>query len=1422
MAKAKILFEVSWEVCNKVGGIYTVIKSKISEVKNEFQDNYMLIGPLLENNPEIIETDDKQVKKIREELLKTGFRAKVGRWNTEEKPLVVLIGYKNTMDQNKLLYQLWEDYSVDSMTGGWDYIEPVIFSTMAAKVIEAVSNLYQEHAIYAQFHEWMCGAGLLRIKKRAPYIATIFTTHATVLGRSMSGSGVEIYKVLSDINPQNEASHFHVLAKHSIEKATAREADCFTTVSEITAIEAKHLLGIEPDIVLPNGFNVTKIPSYTEKQDYFKNNRSRLLGFAQKFLKKEFPSDETIIISTSGRYEFHNKGINLLLDAFGQLSKSGDMAPNRQILVYLFVLTGAVDMSRERYSTTQQHGQYTVYSQISTHPLWNPNDDPIVNTCKRHNFQNNSQDRINIIFVPVYLNGHDGIFNMEYYDALSGCDLTLYPSYYEPWGYTPLESITYSIPTVSSDIAGFGRWVISAGKESDGIKIIRRFNREYHDAVMELKGHIANFVNNRLDKSKVLKTEVRQTALQADWRIFYNNYLAAYEIASKQCRNRLQGQRKEKVLQFEGLEYRGADSQRPRFRQFSVKASIPEPLSGLRDLAYNLWWSWNQESQEVFSLIDPLLFDKVGNNPVALLETINPQHLDDLSKNEQYLVQYRNITARFQRYTAQEKPLLAGADIFSKGHPIAYFSMEYGLHECLPIYSGGLGILSGDHLKSASDLNLNFIGVGLLYKNGYFKQGISKDGDQKVEYYFNDFSRMPLQELHIAGERVIISVEFPGRKVHARVWEAKVGRASIYFFDTDVQENSAADRTITAKLYGGGKQVRIEQEILLGIGGIRLLEHLNIKPLVYHLNEGHSAFLIIERLINLMQNYNLNLETAKEVIKASTVFTTHTPVAAGNEVFDMHLVENYLKNYVESRGLNWQEIYELGHKALTDTGPYEMTALALKNTYKRNGVSRLHGVISRKMWASIWSGFLSEELPISHITNGVHAATWITTEMKKLVAKYCSLNFNEDLLKKDEWKKIEKIPAEVLWQTHIELKNKLFNHIKEKVSLNWIREGEDPALVDRFLANLSPSPLTIGFARRFATYKRATLLFKNMERFKKIILNPKLPVQFIFAGKAHPNDKAAFELIKEIVRLSKKEEFLGKIIFIEGYNMQLARRMVSGVDVWLNNPRRPLEASGTSGQKAGINGVLNASILDGWWDEAYNATNGWAIGGRTEYKNPETQDLADCDALYDILENEIIPMYYARNARGVPEKWVKTIKSSITSIISEFNTNRMLKEYTESMYIPTAKHYLFISENNFSRAREIAEWKKSISTRFPSVHIHNISIEGVDGDILNVGDEITIHVEVNKGKISKGEIKAEVLLSPCRQEEANTFSGREEMQFEEIQYVPMQLLAEEGNLLKYKCRYTAHKSGKFNYGIRVLPDHPDMDDVVDLNLVFWA
>ncbi len=752
---------------------------------------------------------------------------------------------------------------------------------------------------------------------------------------------------------------------------------------------------------------------------------------------------------------------------------------------------------------------------------------------------------------------------------------------------------------------------------------------------------------------------------------------------------------------------------------------------------------------------------------------------------------------------------------------MAYFSMEYGLHECMPLYAGGLGMLSGDHIKSASDLNIPLVAIGLLYKQGYFKQGISKEGDQRVEYFYNDFFRMPLSEVSKNGEKMIIAIDFPGRIVHAQVWKVQVGRTPIYLLDTDIGENSLSDREITGKLYSGERHFRIEQEIVLGIGGIRLLEEMNISPSVYHINEGHSAFLVIERLINLMRYNNLDLDTAKEVVKASTIFTTHTPVPAGIETFEPQLIENYFKHYVEANGLSWKEFWELGRKDVTEKAPYEMAVLALKNSSKRNGVSRLHGVVSQKMWHDLWKGLLLEEVPISYVTNGVHAATWLTVEMKNLLSKYCGIELDEALLRKDIWEKVQEIPDEVLWQTHLTAKNKLFVHIRERMTENWTREGENPEALEEFLRNLSPNSLTLGFARRCATYKRSTLFLKDINRLKRLILNKRHPIQFVVAGKAHPKDEMAFGLIKEIANLGKQPDFLGKIIFLEDYDIKLARRMVSGVDVWLNNSRRPLEACGTSGQKAGMNGIIHLSSLDGWWDEAFDGKNGWVIGGRREYKNAETQDLADSDSLYDILEEEVIPEYYAKNEIGIPERWIKRMKDAIISCLSEFNTHRMVRDYTEKMYIPVAKRYFSLMAEGFKKVQEIADWKRSITARFSSVHINSITIEG--GEKLNVGDEITICLEINRGRVSKEELSAQIAVVEDKKEEVIGYTGPPKgLYTEDIQYIPMDLDAEDDTTIKYKGRYKASKSGKFNYGIRITPFHPDVDDVADLGLVYWG
>ncbi len=1422
----KFLFEVSWEVCNRIGGISTVIRSKLGEVKNNFGDKYCLIGPLFENNPEFEEDESDSLRNVRIELKRRGITAKIGYWKVPERPMVVLVKYTESLDQSKVLYHLWTDYGVDSMNGGWDYVEPVLFSTMAGRVIEVMAYYLEEATPIAQFHEWMSGAGLLYLKKNCPAIATVFISHATVLGRAIAGNGLDLYRMFENIDPNYHAQRLGVAAKHSLESVVAREADFFVAVSDLMALEAKHILGTEVNAVIPNGFYSRQIKARTENNSAV-SNRKKLIDFASRFLKKDLDDANTVLISSSGRKDFRNKGIDLLFDSLGKLKSFNSNLSGKQVVLFLYFMGGYVDRSKEiQNQGSKSNDGIEHYFELSTHPLWESYNDPIISKCKGLGFHNQQQDNINIIYVPVYLNGSDGVLNMDFYDALSGCDLTIYPSYYEPWGYTPLESVAFSVPTITSDLSGFGRWKDKKFHDNVGCKIIQRQNQPYEVSVEMLANEILSFLGKTPQDHATQRSAAYTLAQNADWSVFCKEYIKAYDIAITECLSRVQG-KSSKNQTTQQLSFTGTDSSRPRLRPFSVKASIPKEIERLRELSFNLWWSWDIDAYELFARLDPVMFEKVGYNPITLLDVTDIQKMQDAVGNDSYMALYETVMKKFDKYVTQPRVLIQDMGPITKDRPVAYFSMEFGFHESLPIYSGGLGILSGDHIKSSSDINIPLVGVGLLYKNGYFRQTISKEGEQKCNYPINDFFRMPLTELSKKNEKLRITVELPGRTLYARVWQGQVGRVTMYFFDTDVPENSPADRDITAKLYGGGKKTRIEQEILLGIGGVRLLEReMNIFPSVYHLNEGHSAFLILERLINLMKFEELDIETAKEVIKSSTVFTTHTPVPAGNETFDMSMIENYLKNYVVSTGMNWDVFKEMGHKQIADQGPYEMTVLALKHTYKRNGVSMLHGHVSRNMWGDLWSGYLQGEIPIFAITNGVHVPTWLTTEMKNLFAKYCSITLNADLLNKESWQKINNIPNEILWHTHNQLKNKLMTFIKERVAQNWIREGEDPSLLDNFLDSMNSAPLTIGFARRFATYKRPMLFMRDVNRLKKILNNRKQPVQFVVAGKCHPEDKEAYGLIKEIVNLSKQKEFLGKIIFVEDYDMRVARRLVSGCDVWLNNPRRPLEASGTSGQKAGINGVINFSVLDGWWDEGYDPINqnGWHIGDRREYRNSESQDIADSDSFYDTLEYEIIPMYYDRNNQGVPDRWIRIMKNSLISVNAEYNTHRMLKDYLEKMYVPTAKRYFQVSQKAYAMAKEVSAWKQSIRSRFSSLHIQNVVLEGLYGDNLNINDKVTISVEIEKGRISKDEISVELMVIKEPEKAQNGINGTSltVMADPEISYHPLAFANEKDSKIFFSGNYHAERSGKFNYGIRVFPHHANIDNIQDLNLVYWG
>lgn len=1413
--KQEYLFEVSWEVCNKIGGIYTVISSKAREVQRVFGERYILLGPDLKMNMDFEETDEPCWTKVRASTAIKGLSCRFGRWRIAGEPKVILVSPGKKYSSDQLLYHLWERFGVDSIAGGPDYVEAVLFSYACGEVIETYYNLHlrdQGIPVIAHFHEWLSGAGLLYLKEHLPEIATVFTTHATILGRAMAGAGVDIYAIMENINPQREASIYNVSAKYSMETVTTRETDCFTTVSESTAVETRNFLGRIPDVITPNGLDAEGIPDLVEDRGPAIAARSRLLSSAGIFLRRELSPDTRITI-ISGRYEFRNKGMDIFLEALGQLEHSS--STGAPLLALMFIIGSHLDLIPAlRSEPASLEGQPIP---IATHRLENESFDPILLTCNRLGLVNQPQNKVNVIFCPAYLNGHDGLFNLSYYEALAGCDLGVFPSYYEPWGYTPHEAAAHAVPTVTTDQAGFGLWVEAEFGTTKGIIILRRRARQLEAIAQDMFTQFQDFLSWGPDELMERRREARKVALKANWKEFIKFYLESFSRALTQVEKR-----KEKILEMRVTAdinvFAGVASTRPHFRSFMAVARLPEKIERLRELAYNLWWSWHPRALDLFASLNLRLWNEIGNNPVRMLESVSSEALQEASENETYMVLYSQVLRWFDEYMAGQglKKKYPYCDDIKSNAPIAYLSTEYGLHECIPIYSGGLGTLSGDHLKTASDMGIPLVGVGLLYKNGYFYQVIDEDGRQQELYPENDFSVMPVRCIRDdRGDEAQISIDLPGRVLFANIWEVKVGRVTLYLLNTDVPSNTPQDRAITARLYCADRKVRLEQEILLGIGGARLLKKLGIKPSVFHINEGHSVFLLLERIESMMLEEGLTYPEAVEVVKSSSVFTSHTPVEAGNEHFSRDLMEHYFGGFVKRIGLSWDQFWELGRHEGGDEKNFYLNILALKLTHRSNAVSMVHGQLSRRMWHNVWKGLDETDIPILHITNGAHYLSYLAPRMKSLLDAYLGIEWEKNILSKERWARVQDIPDTMFWRVRGELKQELLDLLREQIAQKWAFYRNEQIRREQIFARLNSSAMMIGFARRFAPYKRAYLILSDLDRLDRILNNPIHPVQLVFAGKAHPNDSLGKEILEKVTAVCRDERFLGRVFFLENYDIRMARHLVQGVDVWLNTPRRPLEASGTSGEKAVVNGVLHASVSDGWWVEGYDGSNGWCIGPIRKGYVEETgdPDEEDAQSLYDLLENIIVPLYYDREFTGVPAKWITMVRHAIQSLSPVYNTERMLLEYLRMMYEPAAQRGRKMTESAFALARQLADWKAKVAMRFSSLKLEEVVIHGVQGDTIPVGQPLTVTARISPGRMKPEEIYPELIIG---ERGPNGFAGSPER-------APLTLIEERADgVLTYSVSYTIKGNGPYQYGVRVMPFHPQLDSIFESGLILWG
>ena len=842
----------------------------------------------------------------------------------------------------------------------------------------------------------------------------------------------------------------------------------------------------------------------------------------------------------------------------------------------------------------------------------------------------------------------------------------------------------------------------------------------------------------------------------------------------------------------------------PNWKEVTVKSRVPAELEKLSELARNIWWAWNYEATELFRDLDPTLWKEAGQNPVLLLERMSYEKLEALSKDKVILKRMNDVYAKFRDYMDVTPD--------NKRPSVAYFSMEYGLNHVLKIYSGGLGVLAGDYLKEASDSNVDLCAVGFLYRYGYFTQTLSMDGQQIANYEAQNFGQLPIDRVTDAdGKPLVVDVPYMDYYVHANVWRVNVGRVSLYLLDTDNEMNSEFDRPITHQLYGGDWENRLKQEILLGIGGMLTLKALGIKKDIYHCNEGHAALINVQRICDYVAT-GLTFNQAIELVRASSLYTVHTPVPAGHDYFDEGLFGKYMGGYPVKMGISWDDLMDLGRNNPGDKGErFCMSVFACNTSQEVNGVSWLHGKVSQEMFSSIWKGYFPEESHVGYVTNGVHFPTWSATEWKQLYAKYFNENFLYDQSNPKIWEAIYNVPDEEIWKTRVTMKNKLVDYIRKQFRETWLKNQGDPSCIVSLLDKINPNALLIGFGRRFATYKRAHLLFTDLERLSKIVNNPDYPVQFLFTGKAHPHDGAGQGLIKRIVEISQRPEFLGKIIFLENYDMQLARRLVTGVDIWLNTPTRPLEASGTSGEKALMNGVLNFSVLDGWWLEGYREGAGWALTEKRTYQNQEHQDQLDAATIYSILETEILPLYYARNKKGYSEGWIKSVKNSIAQIAPHYTMKRQLDDYYSKFYCKEAKRFKELSANDNAKAKEIAAWKEEVVAKWDSIEIVSKEREAdiAQGDIES-GKEYTITVVVDEKGLNDA-VGLELVTT------YTTPEGKQHVYSVE----PFSVIKKEGDLYTFQAKHSLSNAGSFKVAYRMFPKNQDLPHRQDFCYVRW-
>ncbi|CAM2065952.1 Alpha-glucan family phosphorylase [Sulfidibacter corallicola] len=1434
------VFEVCWELGEKSGSTRQVLLGKALKMSRIYGDHYYLIAP----HPD--QAEDAHIWFAPEPfeakwlggLAERGLRVLTGRWKVPGNPRCLLVDFSGAYrSKGEILEWLWHNYRVDSVNADWDYLEPVLFGYRAGQII---ANFAEERArgrdVLAQWHNWHVGAGLLYLKQTRPEVAQVFTAHHTVLGRGIAGTGENLINSMEKIHTQERAAALGVMAKVSLEAACMTEADCLTAISAITATEIQVFHDLQPGLILPNA-----LPDPFPNKDYLQPERrlairDELFRLTEAMTNQKLDRAKTSLVLTSGRYEYVNKGLNLILDSLPLMEESLEQS-DRHMVLFLLMPCGAKAPKTELLNAL--NGVSPVSKpQLITHELSLPEDDPLLAHLERLDIRNEAADHIKVIFIPTQLDGSDAILPRHFLELIPAFDLSVYPSHYQSWGFSAMESLACGVPTITSDLSGFGNWIAESVQHPEACYVMPRAQADYEQATRDLAEHMLRGIGpaepTQVEKRR---SQAKEIADAIHWTVYIRYYLEAYHEAVLTRDRRFHGQgntHPETIWEDRptGHPLESQDHLRPIMKPFTVLNILPTSLTRLRELAYNLWWSWHPDAETLFRDLSPDVWFEASHNPVELLDSVPQETLDKAAQDPIFLDRLDRVLASFDAYQTQRRERMAKPEI-------AYFSYQFGIHECLPLYQNSSGITAGDYLKSASDLSAPVIAVGLAFHRGHYVQKFDLQGHPLHEPLESDFTSLPLRPLKREdGSLFLTTLVFPGRKVTVQIWLVQVGAVSLYLLDTDHPDNHERDRHITRDCNPSDNELRLQQYMILGIGGCNLIRELGFAPQVWHLNDCSGALAALSRAAYLIHHTNLDFEAAWEFVRQSTLVTLHQ---AGKHpdldsgAFDEDTMRPYFSIYRHALDTSWSQIMALGawpessrpeplgqvsappdgarskaQRSEPGHHHFSMTLLAIRASGTVVAKSQTHRESLRHRLQTIAPGFHYSELPITCVTEGIHAASWLADPIQKLLSRNIGEHWRSETDTTPDWNSLREIPDKDLRRIRQELKSKLVHDVRRHLEHTWHKRRDSPSLLTKIIGNMREDALIIGFSHDFTPHSRANLLFRDPATLARIVNLEDRPVMVFFTDKIQPGDTFGEKLLENAYRLCREEEFLGKLIFLEDYGIAMAKRLVQGCDLWLNAPVVPASATGLSGIKAALNGALNLSIPAGWWVEGDNGENGWTIGKNLQNESQDYQDEFDSQHLYLLLEQTVIPAYFKDCLVGPSASWLTKSKESMIAAISHFTSSRVGHEYRQRYYLPIQERFRQLSELEYAATRSLAAEKARIDKAWPHTRIVEARVEVLREESVCHGQKVPILVEVHHPDLPPEALRVE-FVSARRDHDG---------QFHELVVMPLALTERTECSSRWKGTYVPTRNGLKAYGIRVVPSSEGID--LSHPLVKWA